>query len=119
MLDWATSRGWRGGGGGSGRGVPRKLALALGGLCKNTTAGILGVGVAVFAPKVAPLLGIGAILAAGPRLTSHHGPVSQNTAPLTRLLRHHAFTSTREETMCDKRVNGSVMALTHLKTLKP
>jgi hypothetical protein len=39
--------------------VPKKLALAARGLCKNTAAGVVGVGVSVFAPRLAPLLGWG------------------------------------------------------------
>ena len=54
--DWDLPRKMRGG-------VGKKLALAARGLCKHTAAGMVGVGFSVFAPRIAPLLGLGALLA--------------------------------------------------------
>lgn len=55
-ADWELPARMRGG-------IPKKLALAARGLGKNTAAGMVGVGFSVFAPRLAPLLGLGAILA--------------------------------------------------------
>ena len=55
-ADWELPAKMRGSAG-------KKIAMVAGGLCKNVAAGMVGIGISMFAPRVAPLLGIGALIA--------------------------------------------------------